>query len=302
MRIKIIISILIWALLLFIIPTIISVGYAHIEGKAQNSEHNIILSRNTDDNIKFKADSQSDQWKKLSSETDVTSLWGHNISVRTLNNGTYLFFMLSWHDDTGANNNKAMLKSPGIGSSRNSTINIDQDGAAIIFQLVNATEQTGSIINRSNYNIWYWSTQPVNKSKETQYFDSGLITSAEWDKNDNQWHVVIGKVLPDPRNNIKKDPIAQTIGKPGILQKDFVKFAVWDGAKRESFPDAFDNKEKLTHLDYLLLQPLNLHPNDVYFWSVIFIIGPVLFVIIELRLSRKSTWQTAGDKKSEASS
>jgi len=62
---KIIISILIWPLLLFIIPTIISVGYAHIEGKAQNSEHNIILSRNTDDNIKFKADPQSDQWKKL---------------------------------------------------------------------------------------------------------------------------------------------------------------------------------------------------------------------------------------------
>ena len=57
----------------------------------------------------------------------------------------------------------------------------------------------------------------------------GVISIAEW-KN-NQWHVLIGKPISLLDSSSSTTDNSKISLRKGILEKDFIKFAVWDGEK-----------------------------------------------------------------------
>ena len=68
------------------------------EDHKSSEEHLIVLSKYKDGNIQLVPNPEDRQWKELSSEVDIQSIFGHKVSVNSLNNGTHLFFLLSWND------------------------------------------------------------------------------------------------------------------------------------------------------------------------------------------------------------
>ena len=267
----------------------------HGEGKSEM--HAVVLSKHKDGNIELTADPMDKQWRELSSQIDIDSLYGHKISVNSLNNLTHVFFLLSWNDST---------KGYHIGALReinNHTIyNTNTDGAKIVFEPHQEEAQTTSIAtkddvqNRSNNialsdkknnsgSVWYWdSLSPTSLSVDKE----GVITKAQW-KN-NQWHVIIGKrILDGVHNTQSNNTTTYSLFKPGILQKGLLKFVVWDSAEGESLNKTIninDNKDDklLQAADFILLPTLNIYPKDVYLWSGILIIGVIFFVLLEIKL------------------
>jgi hypothetical protein len=74
------------------------VGSEEKEDHKPSEEHLIVLSKYKDGNIQLVLNPEDKQWKELSSEVDIQSIFGHKVSVNSLNNGTRLFFLLSWND------------------------------------------------------------------------------------------------------------------------------------------------------------------------------------------------------------
>src|SRR5919108_6094607 len=74
------------------------VGSEEKEDHKPSEEHLIVLSKYKDGNIQLVPNSEDKQWKELSSEVDIQSIFGHKVSVNSLNNSTHLFFLLSWND------------------------------------------------------------------------------------------------------------------------------------------------------------------------------------------------------------
>src|ERR671931_1110351 len=104
-------------IVLFLFPTLLYIMrtvYAHVEKEGTKPAEQIVVSKYTKGSIDLIANPESKQWKESSSEMDIQSIGGHTISVNSLNNGTYLFFLLSWNDNTQ---------------------NVPNDGAAVIFEL-----------------------------------------------------------------------------------------------------------------------------------------------------------------------
>jgi DMSO reductase family type II enzyme heme b subunit len=287
--ITIIIVLFLFLTLLYIVGTV----YAHVEKGTKPTEETVV-SKYTKGRIDLSTNPESKQWKESSSssEIDIQSIDGHTISVNSLNNGTYLFFLLSWNDNTqnAANSN-----------------NNHTDGAAVIFELpkkgtttftANSSDhnkqqqqQQGVLQHNTSSvkdgnNIWLWSALASNVNNLS---NKGVTTTrAEW-KN-SQWHVLIGR--PISSDSTSSSSTTNNNGKislrNGILEKDFIKFAVWDGEKGETIDQVLraNENDKLPHADFILLPSLNTHPRDVYVWSIILVVGVVLFVILEKRLHK----------------
>src|SRR5919197_967680 len=219
-------------IVLFLFPTLLYIMrtvYAHVEKEGTKPAEEVVVSKYTKGRIELSANPESKQWKELSSSTeiDVQSIGGHTISVNSLNNGTYLFFLLSWNDNT---QNAANY-------SNNHT-----DGAAVIFELpkkeapltpatfivnssghnkqLNGVQQHNTSSVKDSNNIWSWSTSTSNLNNLS---NKGITSRAEW-KN-NQWHVLIGKpIFLDSTSSITNN-IGEISLRKGILEKDFIKFA-----------------------------------------------------------------------------
>ena len=280
-------------IVLFLFPSllyIMGMVYAHVEKEGTRPTEEIVVSKYTKGSIDLSTNPESKQWKESSSEIDIQSMGGHTISVNSLNNGTYLFFLLSWNDNTqnAANNNNRI------------------DGAAVIFELPKKEAATRTFVaNNSDHNkqqdqhgvqqyntmtvkdgnnIWLWNTYTSNVNNLS---NKEVTTKAEW-KN-SQWHVLIGRSISSLGSTSSTTNNNSEISfRKGILEKDFIKFAVWDGAKGETIDQVLSANEndKLPHEDFILLPSLNTHPQDVYVWSAILIVGVVLFVMLEKRLHK----------------
>jgi hypothetical protein len=287
-------------IVLFLFPTLLYIMgtvYAHVEKEGTKPAEEIVVSKYTKGRIDLSTNPESKQWKESSSEMDIQSIGGHTISVNSLNNGTYLFFLLSWNDNTQnvANNNNHI------------------DGAAVIFELpkkeapltpatfivnssghnkqLNGVQQHNTSSVKDSNNIWLWSTSTSNVNN---LYNKGIISRAEW-KN-SQWHVLIGRPMLIDSTSSTANNNSEISFRKGILEKDFIKFAVWDGEKGETLDQVLriNENDKLPHADFILLPSLNTHPQDVYVWSAIFIVGVVLFVMLEKRLhkNRSSRYKT----------
>ncbi len=230
--------------------------YAHVEGGKETKEL-LILSGYTKGSIKLTTDPESQQWKQ-SFENDIESMWGHEISVRTLNNGTHVFFLLSWQDTTQA---KEGVKE-------------EADGASIIFEVTKGSDQEEkdheekTVTKSEKEDVWYWSTSTIKGLR-----NESVMTKADW--KDNQWNVLIGRQI-----SLNAEDVVSF--QTGIKKESFVKFAVWDGSKEESFEKMMD--EKLPHADFILLPEIEVYPKDVYVWSGILAGSVVVFLFVEQRL------------------
>lgn len=272
--------ILIQFIFLFITILIPIEGFAHLmtTTKGGGGGEAPIFSRYVDGNIQLTTDTQSDQWRE-SFVKDIHSLWGHEVSVRTLNNGTHIFFLLSWSDPTMATEkdlreNMAgpnMMNKNMSGSMKSGMMS---DGAFIIFESTRAGQQSKD--------VWYWSTG-TGTGANTISFKEGVITKAQWNKGN--WTVIIGREI-QPKNG---DESAVSF-LPGIREEAFVKFLVWDGSRGESFTAVDD--ETLAHSDFILLPPIDVYPKDVYIWSSVIAAGAVVFLFVDQKVYRNQQTTT----------
>ena len=81
----------------------------------------------------------------------------------------------------------------------------------------------------------------------------------------------------------KRELIVDEIGEieMGEQTKVFLKVAVWDGDKNQSF-DSLD-KNSIPELQLLVLPEINSFPKDIYVWSAILAIGTGSFLIAEIK-------------------
>lgn len=231
-----------------------------MENHGQNES--LVLSRFIPGRIDLSADPTLPQWKG-SFENNVISTWGHELSVRTINNGSHIFFLLSWADPTI------------VTMGREAKLQKGTDGSAIIFE-----RPVERPLSQDQSNLapqgepaeeikesWYWSTNSPPSSD--------IITKAE--EHNGNWNVVFGREILGKSQNETSISF-----EPGVREEGFVKFAVWDGSKAESFEQI--NDEILPHYDFILLPEINIYPKDVYIWSAVLIAGAVLFLFVEQRL------------------
>ncbi len=283
-EVKLILTLSIIIMILFLLPLSLlmpAIVYAHggSEQGAGNEmimNEKLILSKYHDGNIDS-ANPQSEEWMMQPSYTEtVQSLWDHDINVTSINNGTHLYFLLSWDDNSSSSAN---------------------DGAAIIFEKgepASATSSSSTSIAAAATNsnesmqetkaVWYWSN---NNNNNESNGSQGLFTASKYDNG--HWNVLMGKKITNSNNN---NNINNTITfTPGEREEGFIKFVVWDGAKNQSFSQV--NDENLTHLDFLLLPRIDTQPKDVYVWAGIIVVGAASFIALELRLypSKRNEWR-----------
>lgn len=120
------------------LSSFIKIVNAHVDSE-KKGKHTIILSKYKSGNIQLVPNPENKQWKELSSEENIQSIFGHNITINLLNNHTHLFFLLSWDDNSNTN-------TMNINASRQDMVstekdNINSDGAVIIFEPHLETEQ-----------------------------------------------------------------------------------------------------------------------------------------------------------------
>jgi hypothetical protein len=233
-------------------------------GEIENHGENepLILSRFIPWHIDISADPTLPQWKG-SFESNVGSPWGHDVSVRTINNGSHIFFLLSWDDPT-------LLP---IGTE--TKVQKGTDGSAIIFERsverpLNQEQSNLGVEGKPGEEIkdsWNWSTKSPTSA--------GIITKAE--EHNGNWNVVMGREIQGKSKNESSISF-----QPGVREEGFVKFVVWDGSKGESLERI--NDETLTHYDFILLPEINIYPKDVYIWSAVLVAGAVLFLFVEQKL------------------
>lgn len=233
-------------------------------GEMENHGENelLILSRFIPGHIDLSADLTLPQWKG-SFENNLRSQWGHDVSVSTINNGSHIFFLLSWDDPT-----IVPIRTEG-------KVQKGTDGSAIIFERpverpLNQEQSNLGVEGEPGQEIkdsWYWSTKSLTSA--------GMITKAE--EHNGNWNVVFGKEIQGKNENGSSISF-----QPGVREEGFVKFVVWDGSKGESLEQI--NDETLPHYDFILLPEINIYPKDVYIWSAVLVAGAVLFVFVEHRL------------------
>ena len=233
-------------------------------GETENHGENetLILSRFIPGHIDLSADPTLAQWKG-SFENNVISPWGHELSVRTINNGSHIFFLLSWDDPTI------------VPTGTEAKLQKGTDGSAIIFERpierpLNQEQSNLRVQGKPGEEIkdtWYWSTKSPTSA--------GLITQTE--EHNGKWNVVFGREIQGKNQNESSISF-----EPGVREEGFVKFAAWDGSKGESLEQI--NHETLTHYDFILLPEINTYPKDVFIWSAVLVASAVLFLFVEQRL------------------
>jgi hypothetical protein len=222
----------------------------------------LIMSRFVPGHIDLSPDPTLPQWKE-SFENNLRSSWGRDVSVRTINNGSYIFFLLSWDDPTI------------VPIETEDKVQKGTDGSAIIFERpvekpINQEKSNSGVEGEPAKEIkdsWYWSTKSPTSA--------GMITKAE--EHNGSWNVVFGREIQR-----KSDNGSSISFQPGVREEGFVKFVVWDGSKGESFEQI--NDETLPHYDFMLLPEINIYPKDVYIWSAVLAACGVLFLFVEQKL------------------
>jgi len=215
-------------------------------------EELFILSRFIDGNIELSTNSE--QWEK-SFEIDYDSKWEHDISVKSLNNGTNVYFLLSWEDPTKGDDLKT------------------RDGVSIIFESKPDSIEEHEIENTENGDeineIWRWDASKPNDS-------SDIILDATWENQ--KWDVLFGRSV----STSEQDKITF---ESGIKQEGFLKIVVWDGSAGESIEQI--DEEDLPHADFILLPWIDTYPKDVFVWSALLVVGAVSFLFVERKLHFK---------------
>jgi len=122
------------AMLIILIPL---QAYAH-EGE---EEEIIVLSRFVGEDIAQEVDPDLEQWEQ-SYQVEIESGWEYEIFVKSINNGTHIFFLLSWDDTTMDIESK------------------DGDGAAVILEIEPEDEYVDDVESHANSEeekeIWFW--------------------------------------------------------------------------------------------------------------------------------------------------
>lgn len=209
-------------------------------------------------------DSESEQWEN-SLENEIDSLWGHEIEIKSLNNGHDLFFLISWEDDT-------------------KSLDANPDGLLLLLEtkeieMTKLFEEIEDEEDKEEYETVDTTDTQVTVDEETWMWQSDGTTSpeifvnSEWE--DNKWNVVI-----------EKKSIVDEIGEIEMGKKTevFLKVVVWDGAKNQSF----DNQEEIIpEFELLVLPEINSQPRDIYVWSAILAIGTGSFIISEIKKHQK---------------
>lgn len=235
---------------ILVIISVISVPlqvFAHGDDD-ESSDETLILSRFVDGNIELSL--QSEQWEQ-SFEKDFDSMWEHDISVKSLNNGTDVYFLLSWEDSTKENNRG------------------ESDGAMIAFESSSDGIQEHEEMekNDSINEVWVWE---YNKSDVPSY----TFLDSMWEEQ--KWSVLFGRSIftSGPDKNIFES---------GIKKEQFIGLAVWDGSEGESFEKIDD----FPHADFILLPKIDTYPKDVFAWSALLVVGAVSFLFVERKLHLK---------------
>jgi len=238
-------------IILIISPILIPLQvFGHGE-KDEYDKEVFVLSQFVNGNIELSK--SSEQWSD-SFEKDFDSIWDHDISVKSLNNGTHVFFLLSWEDST------------------KDDVGEINDGAIIIIKskLENASEhdEIENVENIEGINeVWRWDSSNPEES-------SDIILDSSWENQ--KWTVIFGRsVLTSEHDKISFEP--------GVKQEDFMEIAVWDGSLDESF----EQIEDLPHADFILLPEINSSPKDVFVWSALLVVGAVSFLFVERKLHYK---------------
>ncbi len=230
----------------------------HILAEEEEEIEDLILSRFSSDDLKLVTDDISEQWKN-SFETKIDSVWDHEIEIKSLNNGHDLFFLISWEDDTKSiernpDGLSLILETKKIVKPMTFKVNEDEE--------YETHENAADIQITINKEFWMW------KSDGTTNND--IFVNAQW--INGKWNVMIErKLIVDKIEEIEM----------GEQTKVFLKVAVWDGEKNQSF-DSLD-KKTIPELDLLVLPEINSYPKDIYVWSVILAVGTGSFIIAEIK-------------------
>jgi len=232
------------------------------EEEGEEEREDLILSRFSSDDLKLVTDDESEQWLN-SYETEIDSSWDHEIEIKSLNNGHDLFFLISWVDDTNSVNQNfdglsLILETKEIEKSMTFKIEEDEEYEEE-YETHNDTTDIQTTINEET---WVWQTDNSTSPD--------IFVNAEWIHD--KWNVVV-----------KRELIVDEIGeiKMGEQTKVFLKVAVWDGNKNQSF-DSLD-KDNIPELELLVLPEINSFPKDIYVWSAILAIGTGSFLISEIK-------------------
>lgn len=220
-------------------------SYAH-----EGEEETIVLSRFIDGNIIQEANPDLEQWEQ-SYQVEIESEWEKEIFLSSINNGTHVFFLLSWDDPTMDIESK------------------DGDGASIILEIEPEDEQYDEDLephasSEEEKEVWFWI------ASKNYMIKNNVITKAEW--ADDQWNVLF----------VREIGIDDVVFLPGIKQEGLLKFLVWDGSKSESFEDV--DVEELEHIDFILLPEIDIYPKDAFVWSALLVAGAISFVFVERKL------------------
>jgi len=255
---KYVLGLILFVFLISLIPDVIAEEEEDEEGEG------LLLSRFSLEDLKLVTESESGQWKD-SFENEIDSLWDHEIEIKSLNNGKDIFFLISWEDDT-----KSVEKNPDGLSLILETKKIEKP---MIFKEVEKedkekyeSQDMAETEVTTNEESWIWQADGT-VSKE-------IFANAEW--SNNKWNVVVEKKL-----------IVDEIGeiKMGVKTEAFLKVAVWDGEKTQSF----DSLEKgdIPEVELVVLPEINSHPKDIYVWSIILTVGMGSFLIAEVKKHQK---------------
>ncbi len=240
----------------------------HILAEEEEDEegNDLILSRFSSDGLKLVTDSESEQWQN-SFENENDSTWDHEIKIKSLNNGHDIFFLISWEDDT-----KSVEKNPdGLSliletkkTEKLMTFKVEED-EKYKEEYETHEDTTGTEVS-TNEESWIWQADGTTSNE--------IFANAEW--INGKWNVAIERKL-----------IVDEIGDIEIGQKteSFLKIAVWDGEKNQSF-DILETKD-IPELKLAALPEINSYPKDVYVWSGIIVVGTGSFLIAEVKKHQK---------------
>jgi len=113
-----------------------------------------------------------------------------------------------------------------------------------------------------NEETWMWNANSTPSNE--------IFANAQW--INGKWNVVVEKQL-----------IVDGIGEieMGEQTKVFLKVAVWDGEKNQSFDNL--DKDAIPELELLVLPEINSYPKDIYVWSAILAVGTGSFLMAEIK-------------------
>ncbi|HEY4716000.1 MAG TPA: ethylbenzene dehydrogenase-related protein [bacterium] len=145
-----------------------------------------------------------------------------NVNIKAAHNGTDIFFMLQWDDDTLTT--KPTAEAPFI------------DAVGVIIPFKNDAPHNIIVTMGSEaykVNVWYWRSDEPDKPRNVWAQGIGttvttkqsfVFSRGKWENN--KWSVVIGRKMSLPEQ--KDDAVQLT---PNM--KTLLSFGVWDGGNKE---------------------------------------------------------------------